>query len=83
MVRTLSRESVPRGGAGSKALTKEGESDWFGVLLRKFFFFFILERTIFFFFFESQIISKIYRVFILERMLSRVFSFRKWQSFEI
>lgn len=82
MVRMLSRESVPRGGAGSKALTKEGESDWFGVLLRKFFFF-LSWRGLFFFFFESQIISKIYRVFILERMLSRVFSFRKWQSFEI
>lgn len=51
MVRTLSRESVPRGGAGSKALTKEGGKWLVWSTFEKVFFFFYPGEDYFFFFF--------------------------------
>lgn len=81
MVRTLSRESVPRGEAGSKALTKEGESDWFGVLLRKFFFFLFWRGLFFFFFWIANYIENLssfyFRTDAFESVfLSKVAEFR-------
>lgn len=81
MVRTLSRESVPRGGAGSKALTKEGGKWLVWSTFEKVFFFFILERTIFFFFWIANYIENLssfyFRTDAFESVfLSKVAEFR-------